>query len=292
MTADMLVEVELVYGPRGANLFHIAKCPYCGCRHTHGAGRAGDDPHKFAGHRIAHCDHPGGYALVWLGKVARNTRENLRDRKDPGISGDEHLNRYGDVAVGRYARSSTLINSPAAVPDWIKLLTGGKIETRDARGPYTMIDAEKVIAASRALEMEAGLPIDFNHSTDLAAERGGSSPAAGWIVDLQARGGDVWGKVRWTKKGLAAVSRGPHGEPAAYAYVSPVFSHSPTGEILQLLRAGLTNWPNLYRSAICARNGRENTHSLTSVELAICRNLNIRRDVFTARKEMSKWSQD
>jgi len=75
---EVLVEVELVQGNRGVNLFRIAECPYCNCVHTHGAGRAGDDPHRFASHRTSHCDGPGGYTLLWLGKIAHKRIARMR----------------------------------------------------------------------------------------------------------------------------------------------------------------------------------------------------------------------
>ena len=151
-----------------------------------------------------------------------------------------------------------------------------------------MRDPNCIIAATKHLDMEAGLPIDLNHSTDLAAKTGGDAPAVGWIRELRARGTDLLGRVEWSAKGAAAIARGPKGEPPAYRYISPVFSFNRvTGEIMHLLRAGLTNNPNLYRTAICAsRNSRDNGDSLSSTEVEVCRNLGIRREAFTARKEM------
>lgn len=176
-------------------------------------------------------------------------------------------------------------------PEWLKLIPGGLIKCRDDRGPFEMTNTERVIEATKSLDMmqDAGLPIDLNHQTDIAAKEGGDAPAVGWIRELAARGGDLFGRVEWTAKGKAALTRGPNGEPPAYRYISPVFAYDPrTHEVTQLVRAGLTNNPNLFRMAICtSRNSRENAHSLSTDELAICRNLGIRREEFAARKEMS-----
>ncbi len=227
-------------------------------------------------------------------RLLKELRQSLRDERAELFTA--LVGRYGEKPEPtekprpNFATSAQPIDGAGAEPPvWVRLIPGGTIDTRDGRGPFTMTDPNAVIAATSALDMEAGLPVDFNHSTDRASERGGSSPAAGWIVELQARSGDLFGRVSWTKEGRAAVSRGPKNEPPPYRYLSPVFVFDPrTHAVTQLLRAGLTNWPNLYRSAICtSRNSRENAHSLSADELAICRNLNIRRDVFAAARRES-----
>jgi phage I-like protein len=106
---------------------------------------------------------------------------------------------------------------------------------------------------TKALQLEAGLPIDVNHSTDFAAPTGGQSPASGWIDQLANRGGEIWGHVTWTELGKTALSKGPNGEPPQYRYISPVFEYSRDNKVTRLLRAGLTNNPNLYFTAICSR---------------------------------------
>ncbi len=40
---------------RGYLLWVVDVCPLCGQRHTHGAGRVGEDPRLYLGHRVAHC---------------------------------------------------------------------------------------------------------------------------------------------------------------------------------------------------------------------------------------------
>jgi hypothetical protein len=46
-------------------LWVVEHCPHCGQRHTHGAGRVGEDPAPYLGHRGAHClaSPAGGYYL-------------------------------------------------------------------------------------------------------------------------------------------------------------------------------------------------------------------------------------
>ncbi|BBO76919.1 hypothetical protein DSCW_43360 [Desulfosarcina widdelii] len=38
----------------------VPRCPWCGKRHVHGAGRIEDNPLDYLGHRTAHC-HDGSF---------------------------------------------------------------------------------------------------------------------------------------------------------------------------------------------------------------------------------------
>ncbi|MDX8354350.1 phage protease [Cognatiyoonia sp. IB215182] len=123
-------------------------------------------------------------------------------------------------------------------PEWIHLLPGGaSIETGDARGPYHVTSSDDVIAASFA--QDDRLPIDENHSTDLAAPRGEPAPAHGWIVAMEARNNGIWGKVEWTESGRQLVAS------RAYRGISPVILHDNAKAVHRILRASLTNKPNL-----------------------------------------------
>jgi phage I-like protein len=134
-----------------------------------------------------------------------------------------------------------------AAPEWIELLPAGVFNGRDGRGPFRVEDAAAVIAATRALAMAAGLPIDYDHATDFGAPAGRPAPAAGWIVAFAVRAGAVWGRVEWTTRAEQAIAA------REYRYVSPVFQFDPaSGRVTRLLRAGLTNNPNLYLTAIAA----------------------------------------
>jgi phage I-like protein len=134
-------------------------------------------------------------------------------------------------------------------PEWVLLIPAGEFSGRDGRGPFCLSDPGGVIAATAELEMAAGLPIDYDHATDFAAPNGRPAPAAGWIRELAARDGALWGRVVWTPHGAMAITA------REYRYISPVFQYSPEGEVTRLLRAGLTNNPNLYLTAISAHAG-------------------------------------
>ncbi|MFN3676796.1 MAG: phage protease [Sphingomonas pseudosanguinis] len=122
-----------------------------------------------------------------------------------------------------------------SIPEWVHLLPAGQVRTVDGRGPYTVSDMTALCAASMA---GGKLALDENHATDLAAPKGLSAPARGWIVALQARRDGIWGKVEWTPEGRKLVP--------GYRGISPVIRHDKqSGRIDAILRASLTNTPNL-----------------------------------------------
>ncbi len=155
-------------------------------------------------------------------------------------------NRPGGATL---AAPGTMLTADGSAPEWVELLPAGVFRGRDGRGPYRLADPAGVIAATQGLEMHAGIPIDYDHATDLAAPEGRPAPAAGWIRELAVRAGAIWGRVEWTQHGAAAVAT------HEYRYISPVFEHGQDGAVVRLLRAALTNNPNLYLTAIAAQGG-------------------------------------
>jgi len=133
-----------------------------------------------------------------------------------------------------------------AAPVWIDLIPAGVFSGRDGRGPYRNGHPELVIAETRKLGMTAGLPIDFDHAIDLGAPQGQPAPAAGWIRELRLVDGVIQGQVEWTAAGAKALAA------KLYRYISPVFEFSEDGAVQRLLRAAVTNNPNLYLTAIAA----------------------------------------
>ncbi len=138
--------------------------------------------------------------------------------------------------------------SAVAAPEWLHLIPAGEFRGADGRGPWVLSNPAGVIAASAT-----PLVLDECHSTDLALKDGREAPARGWIVELQARDGAIWGRVDWTPQGRARI------EAREYRGVSPVFAYAKQGgQVLQLLRAGLTNAPNLPQlAAINSREGSD-----------------------------------
>lgn len=122
-----------------------------------------------------------------------------------------------------------------AAPARVRILPSGTFRGVDGRGPLTLDDPAAVIAAS----MAAGpLPIDENHAIDWA--RGQGAPALGWIVAIESAADGLWATVEWTAEGRRLV------EGRAYRGISPVIeSEKDTGLVVRVLRAALTNNPNL-----------------------------------------------
>ncbi len=137
--------------------------------------------------------------------------------------------------------------APAAEPpEWVHLVPAGTFRGADGRGPYTLADSPAVIAASMA---GGKIAIDENHSIDLAGRDGRPSPARGWITALEARDDGLWGRVEWTESGRALLA------DRAYRGLSPaIVSMRDTGRVVKLLRASLTNDPNLNLTTLHQRS--------------------------------------
>jgi len=149
--------------------------------------------------------------------------------------------------AGAPASAPVAGESAATAPEWIELLPAGVFYGRDGRGPFRLDDPAAVIESTTAMQMNAGIPIDYDHATDFGAPEGRPAPAAGWIRELEVRDGAVWGRVEWTARAASSIVA------REYRYVSPVFQFEPkAGVVTRLLRAGLTNNPNLHLTAIAA----------------------------------------
>jgi phage I-like protein len=131
----------------------------------------------------------------------------------------------------------------AALPERIQLIPAGTFRGRDGRGPYRVADAAALIAASQG---DGPLIIDVGHATDKGKPE---APAYGRITALEADESGIWGRVTWNARGQAALRE------REYWGISPVFTHTEDGTVQQILRASLTNIPNLRLAAL---NSQEN----------------------------------
>jgi phage I-like protein len=151
------------------------------------------------------------------------------------------------------------------VPEWVHLLPAGPVHTIDGRGPYNIASLQSLAAKLRAGQK---LVIDECHATDLAAKRGKPAPARGWIVALQARSDGLWGRVEWTNTGRQLVA------DKAYRGISPVIKHDGRNTVTEVLRASLTNLPNI--ANLVALHSREEqsfrptSPSLTEQQKSVC----------------------
>lgn len=106
----------------------------------------------------------------------------------------------------------------------IKLLPIGKIEMRDARGPFVIRDrahADQVVAATRKFLGGADMMIDYDHQV-LAARPGGAGTkaiAAGWIkpATLTVEDDGIYAEPEWTEAAAG------HLAAREYRYLSPLF---------------------------------------------------------------------
>lgn len=135
------------------------------------------------------------------------------------------------------------MNAEGTAPDWIELIPAGPIVRGRDRREWMNVAPQRIVDAFHA----SGRPIviDWEHGSELNAARGERAPAAGWIEDMELRGGAVWGRARWTPKGGEDVAQ------RGYRYVSPtLLFDGTTREILQLKSVGLTHNPNLELKAM------------------------------------------
>ncbi len=160
------------------------------------------------------------------------------------------------------------------VPEWVQLAPAGTFSGQDGRGPYRLRDPQAVIAASLA---GGRIPIDENHATDLLAPKGEPSPARGWIVGMEARADGLWGRVEWTPSGRTLLTE------RAYRGISPVFATDPNGTVHRILRAALTNTPNLPQLATLNSAGHEGDF-LTDTDRMVCAKMGIEPQALAAHK--------
>ncbi len=144
-----------------------------------------------------------------------------------------------------------------AAPDWLLLVPAGQTAGRDGRS-FHLNDPAPVLAAFAAGQTD--VPVDWEHSTHKQAPQGLPAPAAGWVVELQAREGAVWGRVEWTADGAAAITS------RAYRYYSPAYYLDESGAVLGIPSVGLTGKPNL---RLPAMNQTDPAPAPTEVEIEI-----------------------
>jgi phage I-like protein len=157
------------------------------------------------------------------------------------------MNKLGTIAIELMASSAL-----GSRTQLVHLLPAGTFHGRDGRGPYKVVDAGAVILESREHAGRRQMPVDYDHQIDHAEHNGKPAPAAGWIKALQAKPDGIWGLVDWTERAADQLSK------REYRYLSPVFHHQADGTVTRLLRAALTNNPNLDQlTALATTENRE-----------------------------------
>lgn len=162
-----------------------------------------------------------------------NQRHSILSRNEP-----VQLSLHAAAVLSLQAAACASALPDGGAPEWAHILPAGTFMGNDGRGPYRVIDAEGLVKRSLAAMGKFGV-IDENHSTDLAAPKGGASPAMGFIEGLEARPDGVWAKIAWNAQGKRLLAR------KAYRGLSPVFYHLKDGTVTEIVRAALVNAPNL-----------------------------------------------
>lgn len=130
----------------------------------------------------------------------------------------------------------------SSVPAWIELIPAGTVVGRDGRA-WTNSAPDDIVRAAQ--DSGKDIVVDWEHATDQRATAGLEAPAAGWVKEIQARQGAIWGRVEWTPRAADQIAR------KEYRYISPTFWYDKlTGAILSLSSVALTNCPNLRLPAL------------------------------------------
>lgn len=121
---------------------------------------------------------------------------------------------------------------------WLPMIPAGEVIGRDGRS-WKNTNPDAVVAA-----FDAKLPFDIEHATELRGPKGKEADAAGWILALENRQGEIWAQVEWTYIGRYKIT------DKLYLYYSPAFTYDKDGVITSMSSAGLTNKPNFYVPAL------------------------------------------
>ncbi|TRA93667.1 MULTISPECIES: phage protease [Rhizobium/Agrobacterium group] len=138
-------------------------------------------------------------------------------------------------------------------PDWVQIAPRGSFTARDDR--KFNINPEVLVERFKADGIF--LPIDIDHATVKRAATGENAPAVGWIEELQARDGGLWGRVSWLKEGIRTLAEKTH------RYISPSLKIGDNGIAVWLHSAALVAAPALSMPAVASadvsRKEKENT---------------------------------
>ncbi|ELB2040587.1 peptidase [Vibrio parahaemolyticus] len=121
---------------------------------------------------------------------------------------------------------------------WLPMIPAGEAVGRDGR-TWKNSNPDNIVAA-----FDAHLPFDLEHATEIRAQEGKEADAAGWIIALENRDGEIWAQVEWNYLGRYKIT------DKLYKYYSPAFNYNKDGVITSMSSAGLTNKPNFHVPAL------------------------------------------
>jgi len=105
-------------------------------------------------------------------------------------------------------------------------------------------------------------------------------------VELQARANGLWGRVEWTGVGRRLLLDG------AYRGISPVIKHNKAKVVLSVLRASLTNTPNLLGLVSLHGIDAARKEELDATEIAICSAMGLSHRDYLAAKQAKQVRQE
>ncbi len=152
----------------------------------------------------------------------------------------------GNFRVKPNRRLASLVAQLVPGQTAVRLLPAGTFRAADGSGrptdaPSWRLDADIAgVLIARHNARASRRVVDYEHQTLHAAQNGQPAPAAGWITALSYRESDgLYAEIEWSEKAAAMIAAGE------YRYLSPVFTYDSTGQVLDILMAGLTNNPGL-----------------------------------------------
>lgn len=156
-------------------------------------------------------------------------------------------NQHGGIfRVKPNRRLASLVAQLVPGQTAVRLLPAGTFRAADGSGrptdaPSWRLDADIAgVLIARHNARASRRVVDYEHQTLHAAQNGQPAPAAGWITALSYRESDgLYAEIEWSEKAAAMIAAGE------YRYLSPVFHYDSTGQVLDILMAGLTNNPGL-----------------------------------------------
>lgn len=169
-----------------------------------------------------------------------------------GAAGLACLSAAPELAIGVVAIDIAVAAAGKAEPDWIKIAPRGDFRCRDGR-TYSL-DPDAVIA--RCAADGTHVPIDIGHGT----VKDDTTPAIGWIEELQARPDGLYGRTDWLAGGKTVLAARTH------RYVSPAFHHDAQNRVTWLHSVALVAAPALANMPALASASQAASADLTHQE--------------------------
>ena len=150
--------------------------------------------------------------------------------------------RWGVVGQATPMAIELLSSGATEPPEWVRFLVPGVNRGRSGRS-FTVLNADQVTRASNAWKGAIDLICCYEHQFDRSKQNGQPAPAAAWIKELSAVGPDgsagLWARIDWLPETAQLI------RDRKYRYLSAVIEHDTAGNVTRLLRATLTNQPEM-----------------------------------------------